>query len=243
MYSPVFDITETTRRMLREITEHAIPSSKQEQKLSVADVFSVHTELGGDGCFRRHDKTSHWIPVLLHALIEWYNSSPAHELIRAAVLHYELVQIRPFYEMNEEVALTLHNRILRKDSPVIMATPELSAALASENAQAVINTSLRMILTSKREKNVIRKKHKELVTDKLLAYLRQTPGCNRGEILAAFPDLSARMLDRHLQTLRTTGFIEFRGSRKTGAYYAAAQTSPLLSLLDGARTCVYNLPD
>ena len=53
----------------------------------------------------------------------------------------------------------------------------------------------------------------------IVNYLQQNPGSKRQDLLQALPRLSARVLDRHLQHLREAGCIEYRGSRKTGAYY------------------------
>ena len=93
------------------------------------------------------------------------------------------------------------------------------------DASEFVLLSLRAILAALQQEEPTVRPHNRIPrktspSDQLLAYLRRHPGSKRNDLLNALPELSARMLDRHLQALKDDGSIEYRGSRKTGAYFA-----------------------
>lgn len=226
MFIPPVIITDSARSNLRQLSTQQEMTGRPGLKLDIATIANMHVSLGGDGCLRTSGQNPHWVPVLLNALIDWFNTSPAHILIRAAVFHHELVQIAPFTDMNKELAMSLHRRILedaglsaRLNKWELPAT-ETGRALSATDAREMIDLSLRSLLMITGRRDACSTARQPAPVDKLLHYLRQHPGSNRGDMQAALPGVSSRMLDRHIQTLREAGLIEHRGSRKTGAYYA-----------------------
>jgi DNA-binding HxlR family transcriptional regulator len=101
---------------------------------------------------------------------------------------------------------------------------EANIALAATDASDFIRSSLHAILATLQNKprqQVLSRPSRQQSTPahQILSFIRKHPGSKRQDLLAALPAISQRMLDRHLQTLRDSGQIEYRGSRKTGAYY------------------------
>ena len=228
MYTPPFSIEESTLKTLAEINA-LLPQHKENEQehLSVARVLRAHAELGGEGSFRSNGPAPHWIPVLVEALAQWVNESPTHPIIRAAVFHFELLRISPFSTANELVAAHLHQRMLAAFHPALaeLRIPdEANIALAAVDASDFIRASLHAILAALQNKprhpSISRPaRQQNTPANQILSFIRKHPGSKRQDLLAALPAISQRMLDRHLQTLRDSGQIEYRGSRKTGAYY------------------------
>lgn len=218
MFEPYIDISEKTRETLRQVTRLTGAQKREAESLSMDDILRQHAQLGGEGILRRQGANPHWVPVLLEALINWFNTSPAHVIIRAAVLYVELVKIQPFATLSEEVAHTLHRKVISDSYPAAAQTAWGKPQNAT-TPDEMLESTLR-ILDTALHKATPHNRHQKKQMDKILAYLQRHPGSNRADILAAHPGLSSRMLDRHLQSLRENGAIEHRGSRKTGAYYA-----------------------
>ena len=228
MYTPPFSIAEDTLETLAEICTLLTPSKESEQEtLSVSRILQAHAELGGVGSFRSGGPAPHWVPVLVDALARWVNESPTHPIIRAAVFHFELLRISPFSTANELVAAHLHQRMLAAFHPALaeLRIPdEANFALAATDASDFIRASLHAILAALQSKprhpSISRPARQQSTpANQILSFIRKHPGSKRQDLLAALPAISQRMLDRHLQTLRDSGQIEYRGSRKTGAYY------------------------
>ena len=57
------------------------------------------------------------VPVLLDELVEYVNTTDDHPLIKAAVVHYQLVTIHPFEDGNGRFTRTLTVRPLTEASP------------------------------------------------------------------------------------------------------------------------------
>jgi Fic family protein len=234
MYNPPFSINDTARETLSFINERLCASAGTSggcTPLTLEHILRTHAAAGFDGRLRETPPAPHSVPVLLNALLQWLNSTPVHPLIRYAVFCYELVSIHPFAAGNEEVALLLYAELLHSYHPALSKRTgvEISEALRcaqnEENCSQFIQESLCAILAVLRrtpEKRTIHR-HRAVSTgiDTLADFIQQHPGCKRQDILAALPGLSARMLDRHLQNLREQGVVEYRGSRKTGAYFPA----------------------
>ncbi len=234
MYAPQFTVTDEALGLLVEIGTR-LPghqNSPGTRLLSTDTLCTEHAVLGGSGCLRASGPRPHWVPVLLHALLDWVQHTRSHPLIRSAVLHYELLGIQPFTSGNERLAEQLHRQMLADFHPCFSKleahiTPqEYSQALAAPDATELITLSLRSILAALKTQRPERPRAPRRTTpaEQLLAYLRRHPGSKRQDIMAALPELSSRMLDRHLQSLKDGGQIEYRGSRKTGAYYPASTT-------------------
>ena len=228
MYTPPFSIAEDALETLAEICTLLTPSKESEQEtLSVSRILQAHAELGGVGSFRSGGTSPHWVPVLVDALAHWVNESPTHPIIRAAVFHFELLRISPFSTANELVAAHLHQRMLAAFHPALASfriPDETNIALAATDASDFIRASLHAILATlqnkHRQQNISRPARQQSTpANQILSFIRKHPGSKRQDLLAALPAISQRMLDRHLQTLRDSGQIEYRGSRKTGAYY------------------------
>lgn len=222
MFTPPFSTTPEALELLAEITAKLAISPPA--PLTIQQILQTHARVGGDGQFRTHGASPHWVPVLVDALVQWYNSSPAHPLIRAAVFRHELLCMAPFSIANETLAARLHADILASCHPAL-AELKLNDPLTATDATKLISASLHAILAALRSKpekapGAPRARHQSGPTDQILTYLRRHPGSKRQDILSALPGLSPRMLDRHLLNLRENGLIEYRGSRKTGAYYA-----------------------
>lgn len=224
MFVPPFSTTPEALELLAEITSKLTITPPE--PLTVQQLLLSHARAGGDGQFRKGGASPHWVPVLVEGLVQWYNSSPAHPLIRAAVFRHEFLSIAPFSIGNESLAARLHADMLTACHPDLGST-ELNFTLTATDATELISASLHAILAALRRKPekapepTPRQRHQHGPIDQILAYLRRHPGSKRQDILNALPTLSPRMLDRHLQNLRETRQIEYRGSRKTGAYYAS----------------------
>ena len=233
MYHPPFSISEASRDILASISKQLnIPVDAQKiAPLSIEHLQRTHAAMGFDGRLRECAPAPHWVPVLLTGLLQWHHTTPIHPIIRSAVFIYELLKIAPFSAGNTTVAMHLYATLL---SPYLPHTSDTAwtdgqkEALAAENCTQFIHESLRAILETisrtSRKQASRPQKHNQQPAQALAAYIRNHPGCKRQDILAALPELSARMLDRHLQSLREQKIIEYRGSRKTGAYYPAEPT-------------------
>lgn len=139
--------------------------------------------------------------------------------------------IRPFEAGNGPLATRLQQHLLGIFHPrcaevqTLIPPHEYEEALAAADASEFVLLSLRAILAALQQEEPTVRPHNRIPrktspSDQLLAYLRRHPGSKRNDLLNALPELSARMLDRHLQALKDDGSIEYRGSRKTGAYFA-----------------------
>ena len=82
---------------------------------------------------------------------------------------------------------------------------------------ALIAGGLAYIFLRPNNKKLAKKLDKELALHEKVQTMVEFKDAE--DIMAALPGISPRMLDRHLQTLRESGRIEYRGSRKTGAYF------------------------
>ena len=233
MYHPPFSISEASREILSDISRQlSIPVEAQAiSPLSLEYIQRTHAAMGFDGRLRECAPAPHWVPVLLTALLQWLNTTPIHPVIRSAVFTYEFLQIKPFSAGNTTVAMRLYTTLLSPYIPCSSDTSFTNAqieALAAENCTQFIHESLCAILAAvsraPRRQAVHSQKQAQQPAQSLAAYIRNNPGSKRQDILAALPELSARMLDRHLQSLREQKIIEYRGSRKTGAYYMAENT-------------------
>lgn len=226
MYKPPFSISDASLNMLGEIAS-LLPhssSSAPDFEMSERYIRQTHAGLGGDGCYRHCGNNPHWIPVLTEALSKWLNQSPVHPIIRAAVFCLELHRISPFASGNELLIAALHRQLLISYHPSLEKAPftqEMNLALAALDATQLISASLHAILTTLRRKPAAPRPSRQNAApiDQLLNFIQKHPGCKRMDIMGGLPDISPRMLDRHLQTLRESGQIEYRGSRKTGAYF------------------------
>ena len=233
MYTPPFTVTDEALGFLVEIGAHLpkLQNSAELRNLSAAILCAEHAALGGCGQLRTTGPHPHWVPVLLAALLDWAQQTQTHPLIRSAVLHYELLSILPFASGNGRLAEQLHRRMLADFHPrfaeleVSIAPPDYNHALAAPDASELITLSLRAILAALKRHTPERPRppRRTSPAEQLLAYLRRHPGSKRQDIMTALPELSPRMLDRHLQNLKDSGQIEYRGSRKTGAYYPATR--------------------
>lgn len=233
MYLPQFRVSDEVLRLVAEICT-LLPSRKTEPTSidwNAEAICRQHAAMGGQGQFRTTGYRSHWIPVLMDALLHWLQASETHVLIRSAVFHYEFMAIRPFEAGNSPLATQLQHQILGIFHPrcaevqTLVPSQEYEEALAAADASEFVLLSLRTILAALQQENPAtrarnRSQRKTTPGDQLLAYLRRHPGSKRSDLLNALPELSARMLDRHLQSLKDDGSIEYRGSRKTGAYFA-----------------------
>lgn len=228
MYTPPFSIAEDALETLAEICTLLTPNKESEpETLNVSRILRAHAELGSEGCFRSNGPAPHWVPVLVDALAHWVNESPTHPIIRAAVFHFELLRISPFSTANELVAAHLHRRMLAAFHPALSTfqiPDEANIALTAVDASDFIRASLHAILAALQNKprhpSISRPaRQQNTPANQILSFIRKHPGSKRQDLLAALPAISQRMLDRHLQTLRDSGQIEYRGSRKTGAYY------------------------
>lgn len=233
MYTPPFTVTDEALGFLVEIGAHLpkLQNSAESRNLSAAILCAEHAALGGSGQLRTTGPHPHWVPVLLAALLDWAQQTQTHPLIRSAVLHYELLSILPFASGNGRLAEQLHRRMLADFHPrfaeleVSIAPPDYNHALAAPDASELITLSLRAILAALKRHTPERPRppRRTSPAEQLLTYLRRHPGSKRQDIMTALPELSPRMLDRHLQNLKDSGQIEYRGSRKTGAYYPATR--------------------
>ncbi len=235
MYLPQFTVTEESLNLLSEISSQ-LPGqliNTDSKHITVESTCAEHATLGGNGQLRTTGPHPHWVPVLLHALLEWTQHTQTHPLVRSAVLHYELLSIQPFTSGNERLAERLQLLLLTHFHPrfaglkISMEPYAYKLALAAPDATELITLSLHAILAALKKHTPERPRaiRRTSPAEQLLAYLRRHPGSKRQDIMAALPDLSARMLDRHLQALKDSGQIEYQGSRKTGAYYPS-QTCP-----------------
>lgn len=233
MYAPPFTVTEESLGLLVEIGTRlpGANNAPETRHFSTDKLCAEHAVLGGSGSLRTTGARPHWVPVLLHALLDWVQHTRSHPLIRSAVLHYELLGIRPFSSGNEMLAERLQRCMLADFHPcfskleIHIPPQEYNHALAAPDATEFITLSLRAILAALKTQPAERPRatRRTSPAEQLLAYLRRHPGSKRQDIMAALPELSARMLDRHLQNLKDSGQIEYRGSRKTGAYYPATR--------------------
>lgn len=233
MYLPPFVVSDEALSLVAEICT-LLPAREPERILVNWDAEALcrrHAAMGGDGQFRTTGGRPHWVPVLMNALLHWARTTETHALIRSAVFHYELMSICPFEAGNSILATLLQRELLAAFHPrlaevqIQVAPQEYEAALVAADASEFILLSLRAILTALRKpqeapRPLPRAQRKASPAEQLLAYLRRHPGSKRSDLLNALPELSARMLDRHLQTLKDDAKIEYRGSRKTGAYFA-----------------------
>ncbi len=226
MYTPPFSIGEDELRLLGEISA-LLPCASGDSagvRLTEAELLQAHARLGGDACYRSEGSNPHWVPVLVAGLLEWLKQSPVHPVIRAAVFCHELLCIAPFAAGNEILTCALHRQLLAACHPElgnVQFTPEMKHALTAINGTELISASLHAILAVLRRKSPAPRpaRHSSTPVEQLVSFIRRHPGSKRQDIMAALPGISPRMLDRHLQTLRESGRIEYRGSRKTGAYF------------------------
>lgn len=225
MYKPPFIISSEAMKLLAEIG--SLPATHT-RNWQVNDVLEAHAAIGGEARFRQSPPAPHWVPVLLESLLQWVNTSSTHPLIRAAVFHYELVRIHPFEAGNCYVAEYLEKAMRQSilgDLYVNITPEDYESCMAATDATDYIYVSLCAILAALRAQraNAIPRRNsarrQASPQEQILRYLNRYPGSKRQDILAAIPALSARVLDRHLQMLREEQKIEYRGSRKTGAYY------------------------
>ncbi len=232
MFSPPFSVSEEALGLVSEICRLLPPEDGRMTAfpltLTTAQICAAHAALGGSGAYRTTGQAPHWVPVLMQALVDWFNASQAHPLIRCAVFHHEMLRITPFSAGNARLASQLHTAMLQNVHSNLsgvqldMETFAAEQSLAAHDATEFITLSLSNILQElKRRAAAPQPLHQQnSPVESLVSFLQQHPGSKRQDILAAIPTLSPRMLDRHLQSLRETGRIEYRGSRKTGAYYA-----------------------
>ena len=233
MYLPQFRISDEVLSLVAEICT-LLPSRKTEPASidwSADAICRQHAAMGGQEQFRTTGHRPHWIPVLMNALLHWLQTTETHILIRSAVFHYEFMAIRPFEAGNGPLATRLQQQLLGIFHPrwaevqTLVPPQEYEEALAAADASEFVLLSLRAILAALQQEEPTVRPHNRIPrktspSDQLLAYLRRHPGSKRNDLLNALPELSARMLDRHLQSLKDDGSIEYRGSRKTGAYFA-----------------------
>lgn len=223
MYAPGFIATPQIFATLGAILSslgNAGVAAKYAEPLNIESLQRAHAEMGGSGAFRSAPPCPHWVPVLIQALLEWLHESPTHPIIRAALFHFELVQIHPFDAGNEELAASLHRSLLASYHESFRKV-EVPAVLPEQDATTYVEHALHHIY--EQLKSATRQAGTSISQNpaerEIVNYLQQNPGSKRQDLLQALPRLSARVLDRHLQHLRETGCIEYRGSRKTGAYY------------------------
>ncbi|MBR5890227.1 MAG: Fic family protein [Akkermansia sp.] len=223
MYTPCFIATPrifaTLNTILNTLGNTGVAAEFTESR-GIEWLQRAHAEMGGSGAFRSSPPCPHWVPVLVQALLEWLHTSPTHPIIRAALFHFELVQIRPFDAGNEALAASVHGKLLASFHKSL-GKVEIPAVSTDQDAAAYVEHALQR-MQEQLEASTRQPGRDTLLSPaerKLVEYLQQNPGSKRQDILAAIPRLSARVLDRHLQHLRETGCIEYRGSRKTGAYY------------------------
>ena len=223
MYAPGFIATPQIFATLSAILSslgNAGVAAKYAEPLNIESLQRAHAEMGGSGAFRSAPPCPHWVPVLIQALLKWLHESPTHTIIRAALFHFELVQIHPFDAGNEELAASLHRSLLASYHESFRKV-EVPAVLPEQDATTYVEHALHHIY--EQLKSATRQAGTSIsqtpAEREIVNYLQQNPGSKRQDLLQALPRLSARVLDRHLQHLRETGCIEYRGSRKTGAYY------------------------
>lgn len=234
MFTPPYTVTDNALSLLVEIgrllpRHEAGPPTPEWNKEGICH---EHARLGGDGRYRTDGRHPHWIPVLMAELLEWARCTTCHPLIRGAVLHYELMSILPFSSGNDSLATLIHQSLLAAYHPrfeslnLRLPTEDYNRALAAPDASELITLSLHAILGALKKPTHERSRatRRQSAPEQLLNYLRRHPGSKRGDIMTAHPSISPRMLDRHLQALKDSGQIEYRGSRKTGAYYPAVAT-------------------
>lgn len=223
MYVPCFtatpEIFSYMEKILRRLDSSCVAAFCAEP-LSSVQLQRTHATMGGSGAFRASAPCPHWVPVLVHALLEWLHDSPTHPIIRAAIFHFELVQIRPFDAGNEELAAALHQQLLSGWYPAL-GRLQFPVVLSGQDTTAYVELTLQQMLE---QLGSTTPAPPSPVEQSIVKHLLQNPGSKRQDLLAALPRLSARVMDRHLQHLRETGLIEYRGSRKTGAYYACSGT-------------------
>lgn len=229
MYIPPYTISDESMNMLAAICSQLsfAPLQPAPPILTPESLQQMHRELGGDGVFRSHGNRPHWVPPLIDSLLSWFRQSEAHLLIRSAVLHYELMSIYPFSGGNEALATRVQQTILAQFHPkfagisLIFPRQEYEWAISALDASSFISLSLRTLLQvlSQHLPEPTSPQNLAPHAEELANYVRKHPGSKRQDILQALPHLSARMLDRHLQALRENRRIEYRGSRKTGAYF------------------------
>ena len=232
MYTPPYSVSDEALSLLVRICSQ-LPECDADNKAPDWDVHSLCSTCNAR--LRNSGEKAYWVPVLLESLLSWLKQTQCHPVVRAAVFHYELISIGVFEENNKESALQLLHTLLSTYHPIFrrcsihLPSPACECALAAPDATEFITLSLHAILDTlnllkNQSARAPRTTRKVTPAEQLLNYLKKHPGSKRNDLLHALPALSARMMDRHLVALKDSGQIEYRGSRKTGAYYPMAAT-------------------
>ena len=174
---------------------------------------------------------AHLVPQHVKELFAWLKKSTDHPLIRSCVFHYEFEFIHPFPDGNGRIGRLWQSLILAKWNPVFLRLPvetmvynnqdkyyqAINKSTEANDSGIFIDFMLREILNALR-RHVTAQENIDDPAEAIFRYIKNNPGVRAG-MLAEKLSISRRTAERHLQTLKKAGRIEFRGAPRNGGYH------------------------
>ena len=171
------------------------------------------------------------VPRQMKDLFAWLKKSTDHPLVRSCVFHYEFEFIHPFGDGNGRIGRLWQSLILAQWDPIFLQLPvetmiysnqdryyqAINASSAANDSGAFIDFMLREILNALRGYMSLQENPDD-PAEAIFRYIQNNPGVRTG-MLAEKLSVSRRTAERHLQTLKRAGKIEFRGAPRNGGYY------------------------
>lgn len=179
------------------------------------------------------------IPSLVEELLHFAENDDAPPLITSCVLHYGLVQLRPFSAGNGRIARLWQKRMLMRQWPVFSflpleafiqnSRPAYYASMEYADRQGDcggfitymmerIDEALHELLTGPRPVRSAR----ERVA--LFLYEKERPRFSRRDYRRTFPELSTATASRDLAEAVTAGTLEMTGTGRTAWYRPLVQS-------------------
>ena len=174
---------------------------------------------------------AHLVPSQMEELFFWLQNATDHPLIRSCVFHYEFEFIHPFTDGNGRIGRLWQSLILGKWNPVFLRLPvetmvynhqneyyrAINESSAENDSGIFVDFMLRTILSALRGLEASQNDAAD-PTAAIFLCIQRNPGIRVGSLVEQLA-LSRRTVERHLQTLKQGGKIEFRGAPRNGGYY------------------------
>lgn len=169
------------------------------------------------------------LPSAMRQVFRWLKESDAHWLVRACVLHYEIVSKRPFGVGDGRMARLWQSLVLGKWSPVFEYVPvdkwlfdnkraysrAVNLSIATNDCSVFVEFMLGVILCALKDVDV--SVPLTARQEKVVALLRKSPNLT-AESIAQKLKVTARTIERDQTQLQAVGVLVREGSKKNGRW-------------------------